>query len=66
MDAQPEHRGTRPLLAEGAEGIHAEDCSKVNLNMLPISALCRTKNAYGVLERALLDEGCPRRPFAHQ
>ena len=66
MDAQPKYRGARSLLAEGAEGIHAEDCSKVNLNMLLISALCRTKNAYGVLERALLDEGCPRRPFAHQ
>ena len=34
VDAQPEHRGARSLLAEGAEGIHAEDCSEVNFNLI--------------------------------
>ena len=29
VDAKPKHRGARPLLAKRAEGIHAEDCSKV-------------------------------------
>ena len=44
VDAKPKHRGSRPLLAEGTERIHAENSSKVNFKIIHALKLLQKRN----------------------
>ena len=52
VDAKPKHRGSRPLLAEGAERIHAENSSKVNFKIIHALKLLQKINGKMLISKS--------------
>ena len=52
VDAKPKHRGSRPLLAEGTERIHAENSSKVNFKIIHALKLLQKRNGKMLISKS--------------